>query len=1041
MPSLCRTLLIASLMLFVSLAATIEPATESEGSNNLALLKTSESSHNILVEQFGVGFDETVIVSSSLSRPRDLEFHPNPSRSDELWVMNRADDSATIIQNAGASNQLILNRKDAYAYHFMEEMSAFAFGASNNEFDNLFATAQESRNTYDNTQSPNNFMGPALWPSSLSHFAMEHQNDDSLGSHLDMLHESPNAMGIAWDAGNAYWYFDGYYSELVYYDFVADHDTGQEYHADGIVRRYSDITLTRQGGVPGHMIVDQTTDILYIADTGTNRILWVNTADSSTQSRNIYNDNSAPTRMETLAEYSDITGMEFGVLASGLSNPSGITISGDTLFVSQNGNGKISAYDLANDGKSATHLETVDTAASSIMGLEIGPDNKLWFVDYTGNKVIRLDPQPDEDEDGVHDSLDNCPSTMNSGQENYDMDTEGDACDADDDNDGVLDDAPDDCQFSSDIDWDAIGGTDYDSDGCEDLVEDTDDDNDMVMDDSDSCRLGALNWSSGAETDHDGDGCQDDGEDDDDDADFICDLGGPGRGCVRGMPGLDRCPTGRIGFRSGATNDIDQDGCEDDGEDNDDDGDGFLDNLDGCKDVVGSATEGNQIGCPDNDGDGWADMEDVYPANGTQWADDDDDNFGDNPLGTIPDACPNQGGNSTKDRYGCRDMDGDGYSDETSEWKKLNGADAFMNDPTQWADRDGDNYGDEEFGSEPDACPDDEGTSWRDRYGCLDSDSDGWSNEVDAFPFEITQWNDSDEDKFGDSPTGANADDCPNIPGESTADRLGCPDRDMDNWSNDGDAYPDDARFWSDGDSDTYADQNGTNMSDDCPMVWGNSTIDRRGCLDSDGDGVSDDGDFYPQDASLSVEVESTSSPLLIIVAFIILGILAGATVLLTTRGRGNLDLPPPEMHLPGPAGYDAPPAAGFPATSPVSGDYGTPVQSYGAAPVAAIAAPATAPMVDQNTEYINQLIAQGYDPEVARTHALQYQQRADAIQTTYAAAQAVAATATPGGHVADYTGLPPNGDYTTAADGSTIYVATDGRQWRMNADQSFDSI
>jgi len=45
----------------------------------------------------------------------------------------------------------------------------------------------------------------------------------------------------------------------------------------------------------------------------------------------------------------------------------------------------------------------------------------------------------DADVDGVADGNDNCPTTANGNQANYDGDSQGDACDADDDNDGVLD--------------------------------------------------------------------------------------------------------------------------------------------------------------------------------------------------------------------------------------------------------------------------------------------------------------------------------------------------------------------------------------------------------------------------------------------------------------------------------------------------------------------------------------------------------------------------------------------------------------------------
>ena len=46
---------------------------------------------------------------------------------------------------------------------------------------------------------------------------------------------------------------------------------------------------------------------------------------------------------------------------------------------------------------------------------------------------------PDGDADGVIDSLDNCPTVSNASQLNTDADGQGDACDTDDDNDGLTD--------------------------------------------------------------------------------------------------------------------------------------------------------------------------------------------------------------------------------------------------------------------------------------------------------------------------------------------------------------------------------------------------------------------------------------------------------------------------------------------------------------------------------------------------------------------------------------------------------------------------
>ena len=212
----------------------------------------------------------------------------------------------------------------------------------------------------------------------------------------------------------------------------------------------------------------------------------------------------------------------------------------------------------------------------------------------------------------------------------------------------------------------------------------------------------------------------------------------------------------------------------------------------------------DRFGCPDTDGDGYSNPDLDWPAHpqgfadafpgglnaecgslcATQWHDVDGDGYGDNQGDGVwrPDSCVTTSGSSTRDRWGCPDTDRDGSSDPNIELGWLPHpaglADAFPNEPTQWEDSDGDGYGDEQAGFEGDRCRELPGTSNGDRFGCTDTDGDGWSDQGDRFPQDASQWRDADGDGFGDNPEGHQADECPNDlvnAGVSIIDRLGCP--------------------------------------------------------------------------------------------------------------------------------------------------------------------------------------------------------------------------------------------------------------------------
>ena len=175
------------------------------------------------------------------------------------------------------------------------------------------------------------------------------------------------------------------------------------------------------------------------------------------------------------------------------------------------------------------------------------------------------------------------------------------------------------------------------------------------------------------------------------------------------------------------------------------------------------------------------------------------------------------------------------------------GADALPLEITQSVDTDGDGFGENASGVNPDACPSTVGTSTIDRYGCVDGDGDGASDANDLFLSDATQWYDADADGYGDNPTGTNADDCNSTAGNSTIDRFGCLDADGDGISDDNDVWPNDSTQWYDTDGDGYGNEASGTNGDDCPMENGTSTkAGKLGCLDTDGDGWADVDDWFP---------------------------------------------------------------------------------------------------------------------------------------------------------------------------------------------------
>ena len=300
---------------------------------------------------------------------------------------------------------------------------------------------------------------------------------------------------------------------------------------------------------------------------------------------------------------------------------------------------------------------------------------------------------------------------------------------------------------------------------------------------------------------------------------------------------------------------------------NDFDSDGILNANDDCPEVAGTSTL-DQNGCPDDDGDGYSNSGDAFPNNVLEWADTDGDGVGDN-----TDAFP-------VDSSETEDSDGDGVGDNSDAFPMNaleqfdsdsdgvgDNSDAFPNNPSETADSDGDGVGDNS-----DAFP-------QNAFEHLDSDGDGVGDNTDAFPNDSSKSLDSDADGVDDV-----NDLCSNTIQAAEVDGNGCSlaqlDSDGDGYLDTQDTFPLDSTQWQDSDEDGYGDNWGDSdwnetresewpgvfvigavQADHCPDTFGNSTANGfYGCIDDDGNGIPDQ--FQQQETNETDGGNETQTPL-----------------------------------------------------------------------------------------------------------------------------------------------------------------------------------
>jgi len=313
-----------------------------------------------------------------LLEPQDLDF--NPIRPFELWVINKGiigkGGHTVTFSNAGTDNQQNDSRQDVGAWWYMAIPTAISFSENGNWV------------TTPGIQDANNsggiLTGPTLWTSDMDIYGKPQAT--TYGTHIDAQPYCPLSMGATWDSANAFWLFDGYHKHLVRVDFAIPHNPGEGDHDNGRIFRYPEVELIRGSSLPCHLALDAERTWLYVVDGINRRILKVD-SKSGRKAKELDRYIGEP-----LVEHAEMGGVVFEeIVASSdlLKRPCGIEIVENRLFITDYENGNILCFDAV----TGRHLATVSTGEAGIMGIRLGPDKKLWYVNSITNEVRRLDPR------------------------------------------------------------------------------------------------------------------------------------------------------------------------------------------------------------------------------------------------------------------------------------------------------------------------------------------------------------------------------------------------------------------------------------------------------------------------------------------------------------------------------------------------------------------------------------------------------------------------------------------------------------------------